>query len=201
MEDPYVYPGTEVLINRFDLRNDDLLHAHERALSRARIRRPPPLVSMTPKGLSEIHKHIFQDIYPWAGEIRTCDLSKGTSFFCLPKHLPKQLEHRMQRLREDTDLPRPIPHVFAKQAAEHIAELNALHPFREGNGRTLRLFAAQLAERAGLELDIRKIDHDRWIEGSIRSFDDGDTTILRETLENALSRRARRIEKEQVRER
>lgn len=156
---------------------------------------------MTPKGLSEIHKHIFQDIYPWAGEIRTCDLSKGTSFFCLPKHLPKQLEHRMQRLREDTDLPRPIPHVFAKQAAEHIAELNALHPFREGNGRTLRLFAAQLAERAGLELDIRKIDHDRWIEGSIRSFDDGDTTILRETLENALSRRARRIEKEQVRER
>ena len=74
---------------------------------------------------------------------------------------------------------------FVERLAEHYADWNALHPFRDGNGRTTREFFRQLAQQVGYELDLTKIERQAWIEASARSFD-GDMKLLRDMLAAAV---------------
>ena len=101
--------------------------------------------------LQDFHEHIFGDVYDWAGQLRTVSIGKG-QLFCLPQHLESFADevftnlHRAELLRgRDLD-------EFVTGLAELLGDINALHPFREGNGRTQRAFLAQLARDAGYEL-------------------------------------------------
>ena len=107
--------------------------------------------------LRAFHRYILGDVYSWAGELRTVSIAKG-SVFCLPEHLHSYAGEVFGRLAA-VDLLRGLPRDrFVTGLAEFLADVNALHPFREGNGRTQRAFFAQLAHDAGHHIDWVRMD-------------------------------------------
>jgi cell filamentation protein len=102
--------------------------------------------------LQAIHQRIFGDVYEWAGVIRPFALTKGGDEFCRPHYIESSAADIFGRLHDADRLHGLDVETFAAQAAELLADLNALHPFREGNGRTQRAFLSQLAGQAGYRL-------------------------------------------------
>jgi cell filamentation protein len=98
--------------------------------------------------LQEFHEHLFGDLYDWAGELRTVAIGRGAAF-CRPEQLRPSGLRIFARLAQDRYLRDRDRAGFVEGLTVLFAELNALHPFREGNGRTLRAFLAQLSRAAG----------------------------------------------------
>ncbi|OED33489.1 Fic family protein [Planococcus maritimus] len=156
----YCYPGTDVLVNVFDLRDEDKLKELETVyalyrLSELQLKKPQDPSDL--KVFFDIHYCLLQDVYPFAGKLREEMTSKGSSTFAHPKHLAGQLKQLFDELAEEAYLKGLSKDVFIQRLAHYLAELNALHPFREGNGRAVREFARQLALNAGYRLDWSKI--------------------------------------------
>ena len=168
--DPYVYPGTNVLINKENVRDYRALEEIERVLTGNRMEFLPDGLSLTYAGYRRLHRHIFEPIYVWTGKQRTVNIAKGNDMFCLVPHIAAQMEQRFAVIKAENGLKGLDRQAFANLAAEHACELNAIHPFREGNGRTLRAFLEALARKAGHALDLRLIDPKAWNEASIDSF-------------------------------
>ena len=119
--------------------------------------------------LKAIHKHLFQDLYTWAGEFRKVNISKGNPF-CLFQYIPEQLDNLFTELQKEAYLSLLNPNDMARRLAYYLGELNAIHPFREGNGRTQRLFILELAAKNGYFLDLSKVNQKDMIKASIQSF-------------------------------
>jgi cell filamentation protein len=143
--------------------------------------------------LKAIHHHLFQDIYEWAGRTRDerVALSDGAIAtepllskvegqpFLIGPAIPAALDDIATRLR-DADYLRGLPReAFAERAADVMVELNAAHPFREGNGRTQRVFMEQLADPAGHELDFTIVSKERMAQASIAAREHGDPSMMR----------------------
>lgn len=159
--DPYLYPGTDVFRNVPGLRNAEQLAGFEKAKTAQRIyelQKTPVVGKFDTTHLKTIHQRMFQDVFPWAGEFRTTMLGKAERVGQPPIWFtsPHLLEHEAQRIFDSLHrsklLRRIRPIEFARKAARLLAEINALHPFREGNGRTQRLFVDALANQAGHQL-------------------------------------------------
>ena len=103
--------------------------------------------------LCKIHAYLFQDVYEWAGEIRSIDIIRGGSRFCNVRQIQSYSNTVFSDLAAENYLIDLEPKVFASRLAHYLSEINAIHPFREGNGRVQRLFISQLAEQAGYTLD------------------------------------------------
>ena len=99
--------------------------------------------------MQRIHKHLFGDIYEWAGDLRTIDISKGTTRFANWTFIEREAEKLSIQLASENFLQGLDRKEFAERAGYYLGEWNVLHPFREGNGRTLREFIGQLAYQAG----------------------------------------------------
>ena len=138
------------------------------------------------KHLLSIHKYIFQDVFPWAGELRVVNISKGTSSFGPARFLAGALTDALDKLRVESSLKDLVPSVFAERAAFYLGELNAIHPFREGNGRTQREFIRQLALNAGHPLSWAGFTQQRMVDASILSHLQGDNSALAGILLEAL---------------
>jgi cell filamentation protein len=184
-DDEYLYPDTDVLINHFGIKDYKVLAEQERLISGVRI---VELDSMLIPGsydlahLCSFHKFIFGDIYPWAGKPRTKSfISKGKSLFCAPEHIVSYAHDLFTKLESEHYLAELEKFLFIKRIAFFIAEINALHPFREGNGRAQRAFANQLARNAGWELNLREIDPKELCDAYIESMH-ADTTKLEDLL-------------------
>ena len=167
-DDPYVYPGTSVLRNRFGLRDAAELAQREARITTARTieltERPIP-GAYDLAHLRAFHRHIFGDVYDWAGQIRTVAIAKG-DLFALPDHIEPYLSNVLRQLPAERHL-RGLPHDrFVDRLTHYLGEINSVHPFREGNGRTQRAFLQQLADEAGYHLDWTKLDADRNIAAS-----------------------------------
>jgi len=175
MTDPYLYPGTDVLRNKEDVRNAVELEAFERMATANRMETLPENVPITAEGYCELHRYIFQDVYDWAGKTRTVDIAKNDDLFCLGRFVEQELATRFEAIRAESCLRGLSADEFIAQAAHHAAELNAIHPFREGNGRTLRAFLFILGRHAGHGVDLSRIDPQRWNEASRESFRTGDS--------------------------
>jgi cell filamentation protein len=123
------------------------------------------------KHLQSIHKYLFQDIYSWAGKIRTVDIAKG-NIFCLVQFIESQFGEIYKRLRKDNYLKDIADkEIMATKIAYYLSEINTIHPFREGNGRTQRLYCHQLCQNNGrYALDFSKVTKDQMIEASVLSF-------------------------------
>lgn len=107
--------------------------------------------------LGSIHRWLFQDVYTWAGKERTIDIAKGGSLFCLAQHIAGQAPTLLAGFADAGPLPRE-PAASAARLAFLLGELNALHPFREGNGRTQRAFLWQYALGRGWKVDWSGLD-------------------------------------------
>lgn len=173
MADPYKYPDSDVLINKVGIRDQEQLKQFEHRVTQRRMEqlgtvKNAQLAKDTSSYLN-IHQHIFQDVYEWAGTIRVTDLSKGNSLFAMQSFVKPSLEKELSNLQK-WDFKNISVDEFIHRSAYHISELNAIHPFREGNGRTMRVHLEQLARATNLEFDLKKIPPHMWNEASIASF-------------------------------
>ena len=187
MTDPYVYSGTEVLIDKEGIRDQGELDAFERVMTAARMETLPPQTPLTEEGYRRLHRTIFQDVYDWAGEYRTVNIAKGGHMVCLVPYIGDQMRQRFAAIQADNGLNLSSREGSIGQAAEHISEINAIHPFRDGNGRTLRAFLECLAADAGHGVELQRIDPDAWIDASVRGFRDGDYEPMRRVIDRAVA--------------
>ena len=124
----------------------------------------------------EIHQYFLGTLYPWAGKLRKVNISKDNTLFATPEYLPTSFE----KFGKELLLLVPATHDKKEDAAQKLAiihnELNALHPFREGNGRAIRLFLDLLAANVGYTpIDWQKIEADTYFDackqGMVRNHD------------------------------
>lgn len=155
------YPGTTVLINKFDIQNEEKLNEVESVLSTARYAEwlnAPRSVSFDFDHYKAIHHFLFSDLYDWAGEVRTVNISKKGTSFTPAENIESQAESIFKRLKERgyfKGLPRDE---FVEEIVDFYCVTNALHPFREGNGRTQRAFLTQLIRNAGYDISFANMD-------------------------------------------
>jgi cell filamentation protein len=168
-DDPYCYPGTSVLKNRLDLRDQSELDRFEATISTQRADEPLPVGRLDTSHYRALHRHLFQDVYEWAGEFRTVRIAKQASMFCYPENIEREMQRLFGELAAEGDF-RTLPvDEFASKAAHFLAELNAIHPFREGNGRT-QVFLTVLARDAGHALDFERLRAPDMMQAMIASF-------------------------------
>jgi cell filamentation protein len=169
--DPYCYPGTSVLKNRLGLREQARLDAYEKEVTSTRADADMPAGRLSYRHYRAIHRHLFQDVYPWAGRVRTVRISKGGgNAFCYPEHIDREMKRLFVDLKKQRFLRRLSVPEFAEGAAHLLAEVNAIHPFREGNGRTQLSFLKILADRAGHPMAWSVAAHASILSATVRSF-------------------------------
>ena len=181
--DPYSDPVTGVLYNRLGLGSAAALEAAEREITHAALillDESPVSPSYDLPHLREIHRRIFGDIYEWAGQIRTVAIAKGT-VFCLPQYIESSAAVIFRELHDENCLRSLHCDAFAGRLAYYLGEVNALDPFREGNGRAQRAFFRQLARDAGFTLAWQHLDPVRNVEASAAIMR-GDPEPMREML-------------------
>ena len=159
----YCYPNTNILKNKFGIMDMSILYEAEREYSMVRY---AELENMGVTGrfdlkhLQAIHRYLFQDVYEWAGETRTVDISKG--------NISSKLK-------------------MSQKIAYYLAEINAIHPFREGNGRTQRMYCEQLCMGNGrFYLDFSEISSEEMLQASIESFEKKDYKLMEQIIYKCL---------------
>lgn len=179
MADPYL-DENGILINKLNLNNWNDLNQKEKMASSARLTelnlnspQPPFDFYMFKK----IHYHLFQDIYNWAGEVRTCSLKKrefvgsgNYSIFTEPSEIAKSAQQIFKPLKNIEKLKQIKTKDFFVLLAEFFVSINKLHPFREGNGRTQQTFIRLLAQACGYELTWRVTTRERMINVSMEGM-------------------------------
>jgi cell filamentation protein len=129
----------------------------------------------------------FQDVYEWAGDFRTVSISKSGDPFAFPQHIVSSLDKTCAELKSEGHLAGSDLARFASRGAYYLGEVNAIHPFREGNGRTQREFIRELALQSRLIIDWRQISQEEMIEASrrrLRIDNFGLEQVLRKALHN-----------------
>ncbi len=162
--DSYCYENSDVLVNLLDITDGSLLEDAERDISNVNagaIEFSPPPYDLT--YLKTIHRLLFQDIYSWAGEIRTVDISKAATRFCNVQWIEKESGKIFGRLKDEYYLISLPREELVKKAAEYYGDINMIHPFREGNGRAQRIFFEHLIVNAGFDVSWNGIDQENWI--------------------------------------
>jgi cell filamentation protein len=180
-DDTYCYPGTTILKNKLDIRRQELLDEFETEMTDLRAAEPLPSGNLDYDHYRDIHRHLFQDVYDWAGEVRSVRISKGGNPFCYPEHIEAQANRLFGELVGARHLQDLSKEEFAAQAAHFLADLNAIHPFRDGNGRAQLTFLALLAEQAGHSLNHDRLDPKRVMDAMIVSFG-GEEAPLKDIL-------------------
>ncbi len=188
--DPYTYPGTDTLRNRLGITDDRTLTEAERRLTLARGAEAARLTfPATPDGYRALHRHLFQDLYEWAGKDRTVNIAKDGARFAHAPYVANGLNAVFRDMAAKNDFRGLSREDFFDRLGNHINELNAVHPFREGNGRTMRQHAAQIAREASHPIRIASIDKTAWMEASRLGFLTGDHRGITAVLSDAAIRR------------
>ncbi len=178
-DDPYCYPETQVLRNRADLHDPEDLEAFELEITSLRADEPLPGGDFDATHYSAVHHHIFQDVYEWAGQYRTVRTAKDGNAFCYPEHIESMMKRLFESISEI--LSSESQSQFLDRVTDFLAELNAIHPFREGNGRAQLTFIDMIAREAGFPFDFRRIERESFMPAMIESFA-GNTSRLRKEL-------------------
>ncbi|MCC5880288.1 MAG: Fic family protein [Idiomarina sp.] len=167
--DSYCYEGTDVLINKLNIRDaEELAHAEaEFTTLRYQGYRSNPLniTQYNFNHLKTLHHHLFQDLYTWAGEVRSIDISKGDTRFCTSSRIEAEALRLFSQLPELTQIRNRQE--MLEFLADSYCEINLLHPFREGNGRTQRFFYEEVMFALGYELIWPKLPQEQWVEANV----------------------------------
>lgn len=167
-DEVYTYPPDfDVLRNRFDIRDAVLLDEIEREYAVFRLMEGVPEGGFDLRHLRAIHRQLFQDVYDWAGELRVVEISKGKSQFQFRRFIEAGMADVHRRLVAGDFLKGLDAQAFAREAGPIIGDVNYVHPFREGNGRTQMAYLRQLAAQAGHVFEPRRLDPSAWLAASI----------------------------------
>ncbi len=146
------------LINKLEIKDKDELEKIERNVSARRLAYlylEPVEGKFDIEHLKEIHKFIFSSIYPFAGKIREIDMSKPGTLFCRPEFIETALKETLTKMHKDITKCKTLDD-FSKFIAYYYSEINLIHPFREGNGRTLREFIREYINKVTPHLEFGK---------------------------------------------
>lgn len=172
----YEYPDTYVLINKLGIKNDEQLSKAERQLTTIRLmeleKEPFTDENWDLRHLQKIHKHIFQDVYDFAGKIRDEQIAKGHFQFASPLYINDMSKDLFKELKKESYLEGLSKEQTSDRLAYYMSEINVIHPFREGNGRTQREFIRSLAQKNGLTIDWDRVDKEEFMKASIASVAD-----------------------------
>lgn len=171
--DPYSQDG--VLKNKFNEKDPKKLEILEkRSTIRGWIKLQNELIA-TPNLkldtalIKKIHKNLFEDVYDWAGEYRTVNIVKGKTMFTNALYVPAALEDLVTKLNRDITSKSITANNISEKLAYYYGELNMIHPFREGNGRTQKIFIEKVADKLGYSLQLEKVDSKKLLEATIES--------------------------------
>ncbi len=169
-QDPYCYPNSYQLINTLNITDARTLESAEQALTSLAADQiefclPPYDLSF----MQHLHRQLFADVYAWAGEIRTTDIAKGNTLFCTVPRIRPEAEKFFAALAKRDWLAGSSRNELIDALAEVIGDLNMIHPFREGNGRTLRLWCDHLIINAGFAVNWEPIEREPWMQASIEA--------------------------------
>lgn len=188
MFEGYFTQQDDVLENKLGITDPAQLKEAEAAIVAVRaneILQNPPAGVMDYSYLKELHRRLFSDIYDFAGTTRTVDIAKGGSAFCYVQFIEDEQRRIFAALRKNFSA-RMSKEQFVKHLVVLAADLNALHPFREGNGRTLRLFYTLLARKCGFHLSYDAVEPEQMMLADVLAFQ-GDFALLTEMYEKIVS--------------
>ena len=171
--DDYLDTVSGVLKNRLGLTDTIKLEETEAALAAARsfdLARKPLAGNFDLAHLKAMHRYLFGDVYEWAGQIRTIDSTKGDSRFANYQYIETAANAVFQKLAGENYLAGLPEDKFSERAAYYLGEINALHPFREGNGRAQREFISHLAYKNGFYIEWQHMTQEEMVQASIESF-------------------------------
>ena len=170
----YCYPDSNVLKNKLNIRDNKLLKTAEEEITlikQMELLKNPIKGNFSKAHLMNIHKFIFEDIYPFAGKIRREQISKADTMFYPPNLIDRELDKVFAKIKEKNMLRETDEEKVFDNLAYVMAELNVIHPFREGNGRSIREFIRLMAKRMGYDLNWGNVDKEELLEASILSVD------------------------------
>lgn len=171
----YCYPDSNVLINKLNIKDNKKLEKAEKMIVLAKLYdlRQNKLVGNFDKDhFINIHKYLFEDLYPFAGKFRTENIAKDSFSFAEWEFIDSELDRLLLKLKEENFLNDLNKEDMSKKLAYYMSELNVLHPFREGNGRTIREFIRELAYKNGYILDYSKTGSEEMLEAMMKSVID-----------------------------
>lgn len=186
MSDKYCYKHSNILINKLDIQKEETLIEAERRITAgitSHIMRYPVQGKFDFAHLKAIHRVLFFALYEWAGEVRTVDISKGL-MFARAAFLEENAIEIFHHLKKESFLLHSSKKQLPERLAYYLGELNALHPFREGNGRTQRMFLFYLAKINGLYLNYAKCKAVEMLEASVISLKSGDNKPFQKLIEH-----------------
>ncbi|MGO5027846.1 Fic/DOC family protein [Candidatus Agathobaculum pullicola] len=166
------YPGTSVLINKLGIRDQNQLDENETLITSVKtlqIEMQPVAVEPDFAYLKHLHLVLFDELYSWAGEIRTINISKMRTAFCPANQIEETAKAIFERLQANhyfRGLPR---NELVCELVDLYNSINYLHPFREGNGRVQRLYFRRLAQWIDHSLNFAAVDSDRMMIATIRA--------------------------------
>lgn len=172
-EDAYCYPGSTVLRNKLDIRDEPTLSEAEQQLSAIaadNVEFSPPPYSLA--YLQNIHRILFSDLFEWAGELRTVGMSKQATRFCQPEYMEKEASKIFTAMAAANWFEGMERTELIVAVAEAYSDINVVHPFREGNGRAQRILFEHLIMNAGFEISWWGIEKDEWIYANIAAYND-----------------------------
>ena len=183
------YEGTTCLINKLNIHDEKQLSIVESNITLAKI----SILQQNPIGgnfdfdhYKAIHRFIFEDLYEWAGTPRTVNLSKKGTLFVKAKDIENVATACFDRLKSQNFFKDFDIDDFIEGITDFYCVTNYLHPFKEGNGRTQRIFLSQLALNAGYEMDFAKVDTDKLMIATIQAAN-GVGTFLKDTLREIIT--------------
>lgn len=182
------YEGTSCLINKFDIKDETVLKELETTITLTKITEyflNPLFNTFDVQHYKEIHKYLFGDIYDWAGEYRTVDMSKKGTIFAEVENIENLMLNCFKRLNDKNLFQGLKFDDFIDEFVDFYCVTNMIHPFREGNGRTQRVFLTQLINENGYDIDFFEIDTDELMIATIQSAN-GVTDYLKDIFKYAI---------------
>ncbi|MGN1097394.1 MAG: Fic/DOC family protein [Clostridia bacterium] len=183
----YCYKDVNILKNKLHIKDPDILRSAEEEITLVKqmeLLQNPIRGNFTKTHLMNIHKFIFGDIYTFAGKIRREQIAKADTMFYPPNLINRELDRVFAKIKSDRMLKEKSFDKVFENLAYTMAELNIIHPFREGNGRTIREFIRLMAKKFGYNLNWGNVDRERLLDTSVRSV--YDYTALIEMLKDCI---------------
>ena len=183
----YCYPGTNVLKNKLNIRDSNKLFEIEKQIVLVKsyiLRQNKIRYTFDKRHFTYLHDFLFSDIYPFAGKFRTENIYKGSFTFASWEYIESELDRLLKELKSENFLQGLDKENLSKRLAYYLSELNVLHPFREGHGRTIREFIREIAMLAGFTLDLQNTTPEEMFNACVKSV--YDTTDLEQIIFSCL---------------
>ena len=171
----YCYPNSNVLKNKLNITDNSVLKTAEEEITlikQMELLKNPIKGNFTKAHLMNIHRFIFEDIYSFAEKLRREQISKADTMFYPPNLIDRELDKVFAKIKEKNMLRESDKEKAFDNLAYVMAELNIIHPFREGNGRSIREFIRLMAKRMGYDVNWGNVDKEELLSASIQSVDD-----------------------------